>query len=51
LSVQLLNGVFQSGDTVVIDVNEEGLAFAKKGVPISEAAFTKKEEALVEQES
>ena len=50
LSVQLLNGVFQSGDTVVIDVGEEGLAFAKKGVPIAEAVFAK-EEALVEQEA
>jgi ATP-dependent Clp protease ATP-binding subunit ClpC len=48
LSVQLLNGVFQSGDTVVIDVGEEGLAFAKKGVPVAEAVFAK-EEALVEQ--
>jgi ATP-dependent Clp protease ATP-binding subunit ClpC len=48
LSVQLLNGVFQSGDTVVIDVGEEGLVFAQKGVPVEEAAFVK-EEALVEQ--
>jgi ATP-dependent Clp protease ATP-binding subunit ClpA len=48
LSVQLLNGIFQSGDTVVIDVGEEGLTFAKKGIPVEEAAFTK-EEALIEQ--
>jgi ATP-dependent Clp protease ATP-binding subunit ClpC len=50
LSVQLLNGVFRSGDTVVIDVGKEGLAFAQKGVPVEEAAFAK-EEALVEQEA
>jgi ATP-dependent Clp protease ATP-binding subunit ClpC len=47
LSVQLLNGIFQSGDTVVIDVGEEGLAFAKKGIPIEEAVLAK-EEALIE---
>ena len=47
LSVQLLNGVFQSGDTVVIDVGEEGLTFAQKGVPVEEAAFAR-EEALIE---
>jgi len=47
LSIQLLNGVFQSGDTVVIDVGEEGLTFAKKGVPVEEGAFVK-EEVLVE---
>jgi ATP-dependent Clp protease ATP-binding subunit ClpC len=47
LSVQLLNGVFQSGDTVVIDVGEEGLTFAQKGVPVEEAVFAR-EEALVE---
>jgi ATP-dependent Clp protease ATP-binding subunit ClpC len=47
LSVQLLHGLFQSGDTVVIDVGEEGLTFAKKGIPVEEAAFAK-EEALIE---
>ena len=50
LSVKLLKGTFQSGDTVVIDASEEGLTFAQKGVPIEEAAFTR-EEALVEQEA
>jgi ATP-dependent Clp protease ATP-binding subunit ClpA len=48
LSVQLLNGIFQAGGTVVIDVGTEGLVFAQKGVPVEEAAFAK-EEALVEQ--
>jgi ATP-dependent Clp protease ATP-binding subunit ClpC len=47
LSVKLLKGVFQSGDTVVIDANEEGLAFAKKGIPVEEMAFAR-EEALIE---
>jgi ATP-dependent Clp protease ATP-binding subunit ClpA len=50
LSVQLLHGVFQSGDIVVIDVGEEGLIFAKKGVPVDGAAFAK-EGVLVEQEA
>ncbi len=50
LSIQLLNGGFQSGDTVVIDVDEEGLTFAQKGVPVEEVAFVK-EEVLVEQET
>ena len=48
LSVQLLHGLFQSGDTVVIDIGEEGLTFAKKGIPVQEAVFAK-EEILVEQ--
>jgi ATP-dependent Clp protease ATP-binding subunit ClpC len=48
LSIQLLNGIFQSGDTVVIDVGEQGLTFAKKGIPVEEAAFAK-EEVLIEQ--
>ena len=43
LSVQLLRGVFKSGDTVVIDVGEEGLTFAKKGIPVEETAFAKGE--------
>ncbi|HIC93762.1 MAG TPA: ATP-dependent Clp protease ATP-binding subunit, partial [Anaerolineae bacterium] len=30
LSVQLLRGQFQAGDTVVIDVGEEGLTFTKR---------------------
>lgn len=47
LSVQLLHGLFQSGDTVVIDVGEEGLTFARKGILVEEAAFAK-EEALIE---
>ena len=47
LSVKLLNSVFQSGDTVVIDVGEEGLTFAQKGVPVEEGAFVK-EEVLVQ---
>jgi len=47
LSVKLLKGIFQAGDTVVIDADEEGLAFAKKGIPVEEAVFAK-EEALVE---
>ncbi len=53
LSVQLLNGVFQSGMTVVIDAAEDGLAFAQKGIPVEKAAFAKeeKEEAVVEQET
>jgi ATP-dependent Clp protease ATP-binding subunit ClpC len=50
LSVQLLKGIFQSGDTVVIDVGEEGLTFTKKGIPVEEAAFIK-EEALIQQEA
>jgi ATP-dependent Clp protease ATP-binding subunit ClpC len=49
LSVKLLDGVFQSGDTVVIDVGKEGLVFAQKGVPVEEADFVKKEEVLVKQ--
>ena len=43
LSVQLLRGAFKSGDTVVIDVGEEGLTFAKKGIPVEETAFAKGE--------
>jgi len=50
LSIKLLNGIFQSGDTVIIDVGEEGLTFAQKGIPVEEAAFAK-EEVLIQQEA
>ncbi len=50
LSVKLLRGIFQSGDTVVIDVGEEGLVFAQKGVPVEKGDFVK-EEVLIEQEA
>jgi ATP-dependent Clp protease ATP-binding subunit ClpC len=33
LSVRLLRGEFQSGDTVVVDVDTEGLTFQKKAIP------------------
>ena len=49
LSVKLLRGIFQSGDTVVIDIGEEGLTFAQKGVPVEKGDFVKKEEVLIEQ--
>jgi len=48
LSIKLLKGVCQAGDTVVIDADEERLAFAQKGVPVEEGAFVKKEESVVE---
>ncbi|MBM4464819.1 MAG: AAA family ATPase [Chloroflexi bacterium] len=46
LSIKLLNGLFQSGDTVVIDVGEEGLTFAQKGIPVEEVAFAPLEAAI-----
>ena len=48
LSVQLLRGQFQAGDTVVIDVGEEGLTFTKKE-PVAEEFPLPKEGVLVEE--